>query len=140
MSKTATTRTRKTAAPKTTPATKAVKPASPAVVKPATKPSNCGCGCGSPALTSKGTFLPGHDARLAGVLGRAVGSSSATEAQRTQIASLSSPLQAKIAKIAQTERTRAVEKAARIHATAVAKAAYDLAFADYVVEHGSIKA
>lgn len=134
------THTRKAAASKAAakPANKP-KPVASAPAKPVSKPSNCGCGCGKPALTAKGTFLPGHDARLAGVLGRAVGSSTSTREQQVQIASLSPLLQAKVAKIASTERTRVAEKAAKVVAKAAADKAYKAAFAAHMASHGSVK-
>lgn len=103
--------------------------------KPAPAPANCGCGCGQPALTAKGTFLPGHDARLAGVLGRAIGDGTATDAQRERVTSLSPALAAKVVRIALGEANKKVERDAKAAAKVAAEKAYKETFEAYLAEH-----
>lgn len=86
--------------------------------KPA--PANCGCGCGSPTITSKATFLAGHDARHAGVLGRGLAATPDDADLKAAYARLTAPLQVKVDKIRETATRKAGVKAAR----EVAKAAY----------------
>lgn len=69
-------------APKVSPAASSFGPAPeprPSIPRPRPAPSGalneCGCGCGE---TCKGTFRPGHDAKLLGRLGREVASRSLT--------------------------------------------------------------
>lgn len=105
-----------TAKPTPTPAVKQAKPA----------PSNCACGCGAPTITAKAAFLPGHDARLAGVLGRSLANTPSGEARVAlveRLDSLSPALKAKTIKIAETETKRLARKAAR----KAAKEAFDAA-------------
>lgn len=120
--------TRKTAQP--TPAKETAPKAAPAKVADKPAPANCRCGCGQPTVTTKATFVSGHDARLAGVLGRKVAEGTLTEQEQTLLNSLSDKLQAKVAKVADTARGREAKKAAAKAAKAVAKAAYEQALAD----------
>lgn len=93
----------------------------------------CGCGCKVPTQTARATFLSGHDARLAGALGRALVANPADEAALARVASLSPALQAKVARFVETDARRKAEKAARAAAReaarAAAKAAYEAALA-----------
>lgn len=106
---------RKTAAPKPSPA-KATTP------KRTPSDALCACGCGRPTITAKALFVSGHDARLAGVLGRAAATGDATAV--TRIEALSPGLKAKALRIADTARKQAAVKAARAVAKEQAKAAY----------------
>lgn len=117
-------------APKTAPkAGKKAPAAKSAAPKTAPAPANCACGCGAPTITAKAAFLSGHDARLAGVLGRARGNGNATAEQQEQYRSMTPALQAKVDKIAATAERNANVKAAKIAAKAAAKAAFDAAMA-----------
>lgn len=115
----------KRATPAPAPAKGKGKPAA-TTSKPKPAPANCGCGCGQPTITARAAFLAGHDARLAGVLGRAIGSGSATAEQTAQYAGLTDLLKGKTDKIAATARRAQAVKDAK----ATAKAAYDKALAD----------
>lgn len=111
-------------APVKAPAAKPAPKAAPAAVKAKPAPANCGCGCGAPTITAKASFLPGHDARFAGMVGR--GEVVPTEAQAALI---TERLQGKIDGIAATAKKKAAVKAAREAAKAAAKAAFDAAMA-----------
>lgn len=113
------TRTRKT----TTPAPQAKGTAVPAT-KPA--PRNCGCGCGAPTVTSKATFLAGHDARHAGNIGRALAANPNDAQAKAARDSATPKLQAKIDKVRATAEGKAAVKAAR----ETAKVAYEKALAE----------
>ena len=104
----------------------------PAAATPAAKPlpSNCRCGCNQPTVTEKALFVSGHDARLAGALGRAKAAGPLTKPQQAQYDSLSDALRKKADGVEQTARRKAAEKAARVEAARIAKAAYDKALAD----------
>lgn len=120
-----------TSKPATTPAKVADKtaPAKPAEPKPA--PANCKCGCGAPTVTSKALFLSGHDARLAGRLGRqAATKEGLSDADVALLDSLTDRLQAKVETVRMTAIKKAVAKEAREQAKSVAKAAYEQAMAD----------
>lgn len=82
---------------------------------PKAPPANCGCGCGRPAITSRATFLPGHDARLASVLGKAV---TRTKDQQAQYAAMSPALKVKTDKIAATTAKANAVKALKAQAKA----------------------
>lgn len=45
----------------------------------------CRCGCGLPTITSEARYLPGHDARHAGILIRAWADAQGDDEARTQI-------------------------------------------------------
>lgn len=116
--------------------TRTARPSKPAEPKPEVKteakpvPTNCRCGCGAPTITAKAQFVSGHDARLAGRLGRALADGTATDEDRTLVASLSDRLQAKVESVRKTALTKAALKEAREQAKSVAKAAYEQALAD----------
>lgn len=114
---------------KATPAKARKAPAPAPAPKPAAVPANCGCGCGAPTITARAAFLAGHDARMAGVLGRAIGSGTATPEQHAQYDRASAPLRAKIDGIAATAKRKAATKAAKDAAKAAAAAAFDAAMA-----------
>lgn len=97
-------------------------PAKPAPVKKA--PANCGCGCGAPTITEKASFLPGHDARFAGLVGR--GEVVPSDAQTALI---TPALAKKIDGIRATATKKAAVKAAREAGKAAAKAAFEAAMA-----------
>lgn len=99
-------------------------PAKPAAAKPAATPRNCGCGCNAPTITEKASFLPGHDARFAGRVGRG----EITPAD-WQTALITEALQKKIDGITETAKRKQAVKAAREAAKAAAKAAFDAAMA-----------
>ncbi len=102
----------------------------PAAKQAKPTPSNCACGCGAPTITAKAAFLPGHDARLAGVLGRLLANTPLgkdREAVTTRINALSPALKAKTLKIADTEAKRLARKAAQEAARKAAKEAFDAA-------------
>lgn len=99
-------------------------PATPAASKPAATPRNCGCGCGAPTITEKASFLPGHDARFAGLVGRG----EITPAD-WQTALVTPALAKKIDGIRETAKKKQAVKAAREAAKAAAKAAFDAAMA-----------
>lgn len=113
------------------PAPAAEVPAAPApaeVAAPAPAPRPCGCGCAAPTVRPEARFIAGHDARLAGQIGRALaaGEIDAEEAARRLG---SDRLMAKAAGVADTARRREAEKAARAAAKAAAAAAYAAALA-----------
>lgn len=97
-------------------------PAKPAPVKKT--PANCGCGCGAPTITEKASFLPGHDARFAGLVGR--GEVVPSDAQTALI---TPALAKKIDGIRATATKKAAVKAAREAGKAAAKAAFEAAMA-----------
>lgn len=111
---------------RTAPATPA--PEAKVATKPA--PSNCRCGCGQPTVTAKATFVAGHDARLAGRLGRALAVNPKDEAALKVLATLTDRLQAKVEGVRVTAVKKAAAKEAREVAKAAAKAAYEKALAD----------
>lgn len=111
------------------PAKAADKPAPAKVPAPRPAPANCGCGCGQPTVTAKATFVSGHDARLAGVLGRALSANPKDKDALTRTLALSPKLQAKVVKVKETADRKVAEKAARAKAAAAAKAAYAAAMA-----------
>lgn len=86
---------------------------------------NCGCGCGKPTITDRALFLSGHDARLAGVVGR--GLTDADPAVRAAAAKrregLSPALQAKADRVVETAKAKAAKKAATAKAREAAKKA-----------------
>lgn len=98
--------------------------ATPAPVKPAATPRNCGCGCNAPTITERASFLPGHDARFAGLVGRGE-----IVPADWQTALITAPLQKKIDGITETAKRKAAVKTAREAAKAAAKAAFDAAMA-----------
>lgn len=117
-------RTRKTAK-KVTEAT----PATTEAPAPARTPANCGCGCGAPTVTARATFLAGHDARMAGELGRAIAADPTNADLTRQYDGLTAKLQSKVDGIADTARRRLAAKAAKVAAKAAADAAYAEAMA-----------
>lgn len=102
---------------------KAAKPAEAPVKKDAT-PRNCGCGCGAPTITQKASFLPGHDARFAGLVGRG----EITPAD-WQTALVTPALAKKIDGIRETAKKKAAVKTAREAAKKAAEAAFAAAMA-----------
>lgn len=120
--------TRKATPAKKTPARPTGKPAEAPAAKPA--PANCGCGCGAPTITAKAVFLSGHDARHAGVIGRALAANPTDEAALASLARMSPVLQAKTNAITKTALAKVAKKAAAAKAKEAAKAAYDKALAD----------
>lgn len=126
MARNTNTRTRTAAKP-----TPAAKPAPAKVAKPKPTPANCACGCGQPTVTSKATFVAGHDARLAGILGRALATEEGlTETQQKQYDAMSDRLRAKADRVVETIRNREQVKAAKAAARDLARAAYKQALAD----------
>lgn len=115
------TRTRKPAASKAT-------PTEPKVDTP-TPPANCGCGCGSPTVTSKATFIAGHDARHAGVIGRGLAATPDDADLLAAYDRLSDRLKVKVDGIRQTALKKAALKAAQVAAKAAADKAYAEAMA-----------
>lgn len=111
----------KATAPKATPTPKAPP------VKQA--PSNCGCGCGKPTITAKAAFLSGHDARHAGVLGRAFGTGTATPEMQAAYDRLTDRLKEKVDGIAKTAKRNQAVKDAKEAAKRAAKEAFDAAMA-----------
>ena len=113
-------------APTTRPAPAPVAEAAPAPapVKEKKQPRNCGCGCGAPCVTAKASFLSGHDARFAGMVGRGE-----VEPEQWQRDLITPALQAKIDGITQTVAKRLAAKKAKEAAKVAAKAAYDKAMA-----------
>lgn len=99
--------------------TPAAKPAAPAA------PANCACGCGAPTITAKALFVSGHDARLAGVLGRALAADPADKAAQARLEALSPALQAKALSVKATADRKAAEKAAKAAAKAAAAKVYE---------------
>lgn len=120
---TTTTRTRKAATPKVdvqdTPApTQAVTPAAPT----APQPVACGCGCGEMANLGR-QYRPGHDARHAGQVARAV--IAKEEGALDRLAALAPKLQAKAQGMIDRDSKKAAEKALRAEIRAAAKAELD---------------
>lgn len=111
------------AAAKPTPAPKATPVPAPRT------PANCACGCGAPTITAKALFVSGHDARLAGVLGRALSANPKDADALKRAEALSPKLQAKVANVKATADRKVAEKAARAKAKAAAAAAYAAALA-----------
>lgn len=106
-------------------ATKPATTGKPAASKPAATPANCGCGCGSPTITSKATFLAGHDARHAGTVGRGLAATPDDADLKAAYDRMTDALKAKTDKIRATaEKANAVKEARRI-----AKEAYEAALA-----------
>lgn len=105
----------------------------PAVKATPKAPANCGCGCGAPTITAKATFLPGHDARLAGVLGREWAredlSTEEADALEARIGSLTPALQAKVRSVTATVERKRAEKVAREVAKKAAAEAFKAAMA-----------
>lgn len=105
-------------------------PAAPEVpAAPAPAPTLCGCGCAAPTVRPEAGFIAGHDARLAGQIGRALAAGEiAPEEAARRLGS--DRLMAKAAGVADTARRREAGKAARAAAKAAAAAAYAAAMAD----------
>lgn len=103
--------------PKVGKAGKAAKAAAPAPkAAKATAPTQapCGCGCAAPAKPGR-TYLPGHDARHAGQVGRwlAANPKATPAAQAAEVAKLPTPaLQAKARKFAANRAAEATRKTA----------------------------
>lgn len=76
-----------------------------AICEDCANPNLCGCGCGQP---TRNTYRPGHDARAAGQVGRALiaGTMSKAEAQLL----LSPALLAKALRMAETKATKKTPK------------------------------
>lgn len=93
-------------------------------------PQNCGCGCGAPTVTERALFLSGHDARLAGVVGRGLvdADPAARKAAQARLETLSPALQAKARKVVETAERKAADKAAKAKAREAAKAAAKAAY------------
>lgn len=91
---------------------------------------NCGCGCGAPTITDRALFLSGHDARLAGVVGRGlVSTDEATrEAAQARLETLSPALKAKAQRVVETAERKAADKAAKAKAREAAKQAAKAAY------------
>lgn len=100
-----------------TKAPKATSPKAPAKTAP------CGCGCG---VQTPRRFRPGHDARLAGVVGRALAAGQTTP-KEARAALGSDRLFEKAQGIAKASNARVAKKAARQAANEAAKAAYEAA-------------
>lgn len=110
------------------------KPAKTATSKPAPKPAqptNCKCGCGNPTKRANADYVAGHDARHAGVVGRALIAANADHKKvpaslvvSSGLGSLPTPaLQAKALGMVRTHAERAAKKAAIAKVRAEAKAA-----------------
>lgn len=107
-------------------------PEAPASAAPAPAPANCRCGCGAPTVRPSASYLPGHDARHAGQVGRAL-LAGADEA--TALAALPTPaLRAKAQGLVATARQREAKKAAGAQARAAAQAAAKAAYAAALAE------
>lgn len=105
--------------------------ATPAVDKaPAPSFPLCGCGCGVPTVTAKALFLSGHDARHAGVLGRALAATPDDTDLNAAYDRLSDRLRAKVDGIRATAERKQAEKEARLAAKAASKAAYEAALTE----------
>src|SRR5262245_23476059 len=103
-------RSAKTAASKPAPAPKAT----PAKSAKATEPKQCLCGCGR---TTKGSFAPGHDARLVSLLRQEVVDRKLTLAQaidRLAKAGATPALQAKLTRSVSLHEAKAAAKAAKV--------------------------
>lgn len=81
----------------------------------------CACGC-KENVPSKRTFRPGHDARHAGNVGRALAVKPNDAKVKAALAELSAPLQAKAHRVAATAKAKADAKIER-EAAKAAKAA-----------------
>lgn len=89
---------------------------------PAAAPTPCRCGCGAPTKRPSASYLPGHDARHAGTVGRSVADLDAEQASiRIDLALATPALRAKATGVADKARRAAAIKAAR----AAAKAEFD---------------
>lgn len=108
---------------KTTTATP--KPAAPAA------PAPCRCGCGAQTVRPEASYLPGHDARHAGAVGRALLAGADREAALAALPT--EALRTKALGVLATAERKAATKAAgaeaRKAAQAAAKAAYAAALA-----------
>lgn len=105
----------------------------PAKEAPASKPTKatvptvaCGCGCGAQANPGR-LYRPGHDARHAGAVGRAL-AAKAPGAEEAASA-LPAALEAKARAFAANREKEAKAKAARAQVRAEAKAALEAALA-----------
>ena len=110
------TRKPRTVKPKAAPAVKAPK-AAPAPVPVEASP--CRCNCGNPTKRPSATYLPGHDARHAGDIGRSVADLDLEQAAiRIELALGTPALQAKATRVAENTRRNAAIKAAKAAAKA----------------------
>lgn len=115
--------TTRTTTAKTQPAAATAKPTpAPAKTKPA--PANCGCGCGQPTVTERALFLSGHDARHAGVVGRALAANPDDAQAKAAYDRMSDRLKVKTDGIRRTALERAAAKQAKVAARKAAEAAY----------------
>lgn len=138
---TTTSRTTKPAGAPTKPAGRKPRAAKPQTAKPAkattkpapkpAQPTNCKCGCGNATKRANADYVAGHDARHAGVVGRALIAANADHKKvpaslvvSSGLGSLPTPaLQAKALGMVRTHAERAAKKAAIAKVRAEAKAA-----------------
>lgn len=92
--------------------------------KVAPAPTACKCGCGRSTIRPTASYVAGHDAAHAGVVGR----SDASEAQVREIFKDAPKLAAKALGVRETATRKAAEKAASAKAREAAKAAAKVAY------------
>ncbi len=93
-------------------ARKATQPAPVEAPQPTTEVRLCTCGCGEPVKGKKALFIPGHDARMAGQIGRALVGLDAKAADALIATLPSEALQRKARNIANNHAAKVAKKAA----------------------------
>lgn len=91
-------------------------------------PTPCRCGCGQPTVRAEAMYLPGHDARHAGQVGRAI-IADPTQAEAELAKLPTDRLRAKAQAMLTRSAHRDAERAARQAAREAARAAYAEAMA-----------
>lgn len=102
------------------------------VTAPAPAPANCRCGCGAPTVRPSASYLPGHDARHAGAVGRSLlaGADEATALAALPTEALKEKARGLVRTAQARQAKQSAGKQARAAAQAAAKAAYAKALAD----------
>lgn len=76
----------------------------------------CRCGCKAQVVSKKATYLAGHDARHAGVVGRSLTGNRSADAKRLAVLPTEA-LQAKAVRVAVTAKAKASAKKAKAKVT-----------------------
>lgn len=102
------------------------------VTAPAPAPANCRCGCGAPTVRPSASYLPGHDARHAGAVGRSLlaGADEATALAALPTEALKEKARGLVRTAQARQAKQSAGKQARAAAQAAAKAAYAKALAE----------
>jgi len=111
--------------------TKAPTKATPAKAtsKPKASTQPCRCGCKAQTVRPEALYLPGHDARHAGTVGRAIIAATTPKQRNTLLASLPTEnLKHKAMGMVKTAADRDAKKAAAVKAREAAKAAAKVAY------------